>query len=108
MSVPSLNSVKSLIGKSLRKNFRIKITSTRHAPHKASEKRILVDYSRRMENVFDEMTNEILDDLSSTIISNRQFFINLTVESPHGEEMTYVIEEPLIEDNSPSSENYFI
>jgi len=108
MSIPAHKTVKSLICKSLRKNFRIRITSTRHAPHKGSEKRILVDYSRRMEHVFDEMTNEILSDLSNTIETNRNFFVNLSIESPSGDEVTYVIEEPLVEDKTPTSENYFI
>ena len=71
--------VKPLIRKSLRNNFRIKITSTLHPPRHGLQKRILFDYSERVERMCDELTNEILRDLEEVFFSNRDFYINLTV-----------------------------
>jgi hypothetical protein len=73
--------VKPLIRKSLRNNFRIKITSTLHPPRHGLQKRILFDYSDRVERMCDELTNEILRDLEEIFFSNRDFYINLTVRS---------------------------
>ena len=94
--------VKGVIRKSLRVGCPVRIVSSKTHPHMdrpdaawtPPDTRIIVDYTARMETVFEEMAAEIFRDLELCVDHLPDQYVSLSVETPEGHK-DYLIEEPM-------------
>jgi len=94
--------LKGVIRKSLRVGSPVRITTTMTHPHMERpdaawtppDTRIIVDYTARMEAVFEEMAAEIFRDLELCVDHMPDQYVYLSVETPEGH-VDYLVEEPI-------------
>jgi len=89
--------VKSIIGKSLRKNCRVSIVAMpKNKPYQC----VLSDYSTQMNNIFAEMTNSILRDaeMFGTNLPDHKVYISVKSIDEKEHNQKYFIDDWFIED----------
>jgi hypothetical protein len=89
--------VRHVVSKSIKKNQRVSIVTSRNDPNIKSVKKIpYLNFTEQINNTFEELENEIMSQVESCVYDYHDEYVSLLTTSPEGHETIHVIYEPEI------------
>jgi len=87
--------ISHLVSKSIRSNQTVSIVTSRKNPQNKNVKRTpYLNFTNQINNTFEELTNEIVNDVESCVYDYPDEYVSLVITSPEGNERVHLIYVP--------------